>query len=82
MATRVDKYRKSLQKTEQILREGYISAAELAKRLKVSRQTAYSRIQALEKLLEVDRAYDRIGDSGPATTVFKIIAGKVPEGPR
>lgn len=81
--TRVEKYRQALKETEVILREGFISAADLAHKLKTSRQTVYARIDALKDLCTVEERFDRVGKRGPVTTLYKITKkATVPDAPR
>lgn len=79
--TRAEIYRRTLKQTERILKRKHISAADLARELETTRQTAYARIEALKSLgLKFDERYDRVGE-GPATCMFKIVSGSVPDGP-
>jgi hypothetical protein len=77
--TRVEQYRTMLKKTETILKRKPTTASELAKQLRTSRQTAYSRIDALKEFCTVEETFSRVGSRGPATTLFFISAGGVPD---
>ncbi len=73
----VEEYRKSLRATADALRPKYISVADLADALNVSRQTAYNRIEVLKKLVTVSKRTDRIGVRGPKTLLYRVTAGVV-----
>ena len=73
--TRVEQYRAVLKKTEEALREKPCTAGELAKLLRTSRQTAYSRIEALKEFCVIEERFDRVGTKGPAVTLFHVVSG-------
>ena len=80
---RIEQYREALKETEALLKKGlYYSAAEISRELAVSRQTAYSRIEALREFCTIEEKYDRVGSRGPVTLVYRIKSGSVPDGAR
>jgi biotin operon repressor len=69
----VEAYRKALQATEAALRRRPVRASELAVELGIRSQSVYDRVRALKELgVHVEEKLARVGNIGPATTLFHV----------